>query len=57
MKCSFKTSAYGQNRTWDAEKVNETPERTAGIPTRPADSNESYKKVRDLKSVYLHFYF
>ena len=25
---SFKTSSYGHNRTWDAEKVNVTPERT-----------------------------
>jgi hypothetical protein len=42
---SFKTSSYGQNRTWDAEKVSVTPERTVGIPTKPAD----YKNVRDLK--------
>jgi hypothetical protein len=46
---SFKTSAYGQNRTWDAEKVNVIPERTVGIPSKPADSNENYKNVRDLK--------
>jgi hypothetical protein len=46
---SFKTSAYGQNRNWDAEKVNVTPERTEGTPTKPADSNENYKNVRDLK--------
>jgi hypothetical protein len=46
---SFKTSTYGQNRTWDAEKVSVTPERTVGIPTKPADSNENYKNVRDLK--------
>jgi hypothetical protein len=46
---SFKTSAYGQNRTWDAEKVNVTPERTVGIPTKPEDSNENYKNIRDLK--------
>ena len=46
---SFKTSSSGQNRTWDVEKVNVTPERTVGIPTKPADSNENYKNVRDLK--------
>jgi hypothetical protein len=46
---SFKTSSYGQNRTWDAEKVNVTPERTVGIPTKPTDSDENYKNVRDLK--------
>jgi hypothetical protein len=46
---SFKTSTYGQNRSWDAEKVSVTPERTVGIPTKPADSNENYKNVRDLK--------
>jgi hypothetical protein len=46
---SFKTSAYGQNRNWDAEKVNVTPERTVGTPTKPADPNENYKNVRDLK--------
>jgi hypothetical protein len=46
---SFKTSAYGQNRTWDAEKVNVIPERTVGIPSKPADSNENYKNIRDLK--------
>ena len=46
---SFKTSPYGQNRTWDPEKVNVTPERTVGIPTKQADSNESYKNIRDLK--------
>ncbi len=46
---SFKTSIFGQNRTLDAEKVSVTPERTVGIPTKPADSNENYKNVRDLK--------
>ena len=46
---SFKTSPYGQNRTWDPEKVNVTPERTVGIPTKQADSNENYKNIRDLK--------
>jgi hypothetical protein len=46
---SFKTSTYGQNRSWDAEKVSVTPERTVGIPTKPADSEENYKNVRDLK--------
>jgi hypothetical protein len=46
---SFKTSSYGQNRTWDAEKVNVIPERTVGIPSKPADSNENYKNIRDLK--------
>jgi hypothetical protein len=46
---SFKTSSYGQNRTWDADKVNVTPERTVGIPTQPADSDDNYKNVRDLK--------
>jgi hypothetical protein len=46
---SFKTSTYGQNRSWDAEKVGVTPERTVGIPTKPADSNQNYKNVRDLK--------
>ena len=46
---SFKTSSYGQNRTWDADRVSVTPERTIGIPTKPADSNEDYKNVRDLK--------
>jgi hypothetical protein len=46
---SFKTSSYGQNRTWDAEKVNVTPERTVGIPAKPGDSDENYKNVRDLK--------
>jgi len=46
---SFKTSSSGQNRTWDAEKVNVTPERTVGIPTKPEDSNENYKNIRDLK--------
>ena len=37
------------NRTLDADKVSVTPERTIGIPTKPADSNEDYKNVRDLK--------
>jgi hypothetical protein len=46
---SFKTSTYGQNRSWDAEKVSVTPERTVGIPTKSADSNENYKNVRDLE--------
>ena len=46
---SFKTSPYGQNRTWDPEKVNVTPERTVGIPTKQAGSNENYKNIRDLK--------
>ena len=46
---SFKTTPYGQNRTWDPEKVNVTPERTVGIPTKQADSNENYKNIRDLK--------
>ena len=46
---SFKTSSYGQNRTWDAEKVKVAPERTVGISTKPADSNENYKNIRDLK--------
>ncbi|MGB8159805.1 MAG: hypothetical protein WCE93_06625 [Nitrososphaeraceae archaeon] len=46
---SFKTSSYGHNRTWDADKVSVTPERTIGIPTKSADSNEDYKNVRDLK--------
>ena len=45
---SFKTS-YGQNRTWDADKVSVTPERTVGIPTKPENSNQDYKNVRDLK--------
>jgi hypothetical protein len=45
---SFKTS-YGQNRTWDADRVSVTPERTIGISTKPANSNEDYKNVRDLK--------
>ena len=46
---SFKTSPYGQDKTWDPEKVNVTPERTVGIPTKQADSNENYKNIRDLK--------
>jgi hypothetical protein len=46
---SFKTSSYGQNRTWDADKVSVTPERTVGIPTKPENSNQDYKNVRDLK--------
>jgi hypothetical protein len=46
---SFKTSPYGQNRTWDADKVCVTPERTVGIPTKPENSDENYKNVRDLK--------
>ena len=46
---SFKNSTYGQNRSWDAEKVSVTPERTVGLPAKPADSNENYKNVRDLK--------
>lgn len=45
---SFKT-LYRQNRTWDADKVSVTPERTIGISTQPADSNEDYKNVRDFK--------
>jgi hypothetical protein len=45
----FGSSSYGQNRTWDGEKVNVTPERTVGIPTKPANSDENYKNVRDLK--------
>jgi hypothetical protein len=46
---SFKTTPYGQNRTWDLEKVNVTPDRTVGIPTKQADSNENYTNIRDLK--------
>ena len=38
-----------RNRTWDADKVSVTPERTIGVSTKPADSNEDYKNVRDLK--------
>ena len=46
---SFKTSSYGHNRIWDADKVSVTPERTVGIPTKPENSDENYKNVRDLK--------
>ncbi|MEP6575716.1 MAG: hypothetical protein ABJB85_04740 [Nitrososphaerota archaeon] len=46
---SFKSSPYGQDRTWDNEKVNVTSERTVGLPTKPADSDEDYKNIRELK--------
>lgn len=46
---SFKTSSYGQNRTWDTEKVNVTNERTIGVPTKRDESKSDYKNIRDLK--------
>jgi hypothetical protein len=45
---SFKSSSYGQNRTWDAEKVT-LRERTTGVPSKPIDSQTDYKNIRDLK--------
>lgn len=46
---SFKRSPDGQNSTGNAEKVNVTKERTVGLPTKPTDSKENYKNIRDLK--------
>ena len=46
---SFKTSPYGENRTWDDEKVSVTPEKTVRDSYKASNSNENYKNVRDLK--------
>jgi len=45
---SFKSSADGQNRIWNTEKVNVTKERTFGLPTKSPDSQNDYKNIRDL---------
>jgi hypothetical protein len=45
---SFKSSPYGQNGMWDAEKVTHG-ERTMGVPSKPVDSQTDYKNIRELK--------
>ncbi len=43
----YKSSSYGKNSRNDSENVKVTNERTIGIPSKLADSEE-YKNIRDL---------
>jgi hypothetical protein len=44
---SFKSSPYGKDKKWDADKIVFTKERTIGIPSTPEGSS-GYRNVPDL---------
>lgn len=45
---SFKRS-HGKGKSWDTNQVSFVKERTRGVASKPKNSQEDYKNVRDLK--------